>query len=287
MPPPGLIDQPELAELARFAAEVARLGGNLAREQMGRVQSERKGDRSVVTEADRAVQAAIFSGISARYPGHALLGEEVAAGSHCYRGGSDYCWVVDPIDGTRNYARGVECYVTSVGLLHQGMPVAGALYEPPRDRMFMAWRGGGAWTMSGTGRGATESAELVRMPQAQDKPLNSDTTIAVSTVNNRPVAPHLRDWIEKYIFRNAGSLCTHLIWVAQGWVDGAFSQQAKLWDIVAGAVLIEETGGRFTRPDGGPIWPIDPAGYLGTDIPLVTGRPNFHAELLKSLRNSE
>lgn len=277
-------DHPELEKLARFAAEVARWGGELARSQIGRVQPERKGDRSVVTEADRAAQEAIFTAISARYPAHALLGEESGSGTHGYRGGSNYCWVVDPIDGTRNYARGVECYVTSVGVLLDGLPVAGALYEPPRDRMFIAWRGGGAWMISNA---TGDSPSTIRLPSLSDLPINPDTTIAVSTINNRPAMPQLREWIEKYIFRNAGSLCTHLIWVALGWVDGAYSQQAKLWDIVAGAVLIKETGGRFTRPDGSPMWPVDPATYAGVDLPLVTGRATFHAELLRSLMNGK
>lgn len=263
---------------------MARLGGGLARDQIGQVLSERKGDRSVVTEADRAAQEAIFAAIAKQFPGHAFLGEESGSGTHCYRGGSDYCWVVDPIDGTRNYARGVECYVTSVGVMHEGVPVAGALYEPPRDRMFLAWRGGGAWLIR-DGEGA--SPRMMRLPGLADKPINPDTTIAVSTINNRPAIPQLREWIEKYIFRNAGSLCTHLIWVALGWVDGAFSQQAKLWDIVAGAVLVEEVGGRLTRPDGSPLWPVDPCAYPGVDMPLVAGRPTFHAELLRSLGNCE
>lgn len=271
----------ELENLARFAAEIARLGGGLALDLIGRVATERKGDRSVVTEADRAVQEAIFTSIRARFPDHALLGEEAANGSHSYRVGSGYCWVVDPIDGTRNYARGVECYVTSVGVMYEGAPVAGALYEPPRDRMFTAWRGGGAW-IAGDGQ-----PTLTRLPQLRDKPINPDTTLAVSTMNNRPAMPQLREWIEKYIFRNAGSLCTHLIWVAQGWIDGAFSQQAKLWDIVAGALLIEECGGQFTRPDGSPMWPIDSEKYKGEDLPLVTGTQTFHAALLRSLANSK
>jgi len=277
----------ELNAFARFAAELAHIGGTLARTQIGTVPVERKGDLSLVTQADRAAQHAILSAIADRYPQHAVLGEETLAAPHRHAvsGPSDYCWVVDPIDGTRNYARGVESYVTSVGLLHRGVPVAGALYEPPRDRMFMVWRGGGAWRADGYAQGgaaAGAARAFDRMPSAPDKPIDTDTTIAISTLNGRSLTPLMRQWIETYVFRNAGSLCTHLIWVALGWVDGAYSTQAKLWDIAAGALLVEESGGRFTRPDGGPIWPIDTAAYTGADLPLVTGTPTFHAELLRS-----
>lgn len=267
------LDPTELADLARFAESLARLGGGMARDQMGSVTAERKGDASLVTQADRAVQHAILTAIAERHPEHAVLAEEtlVEPDRHGVSGPSDYCWVIDPIDGTRNYARGVQTYVTSVGLLHRGRPVAGALYEPPRDRMFVAIRGGGA-TLNG-----------MRLPHAPDRPIDSDTTIAMSTLNGRALTPVMRQWIESYVFRNAGSLCTHLIWVALGWVDGAYSTQAKLWDIAAGALLVEETGGRFTDPNGGPIWPIDPSKYTGADMPLVTGTPTFHAELLRSL----
>jgi len=267
----------DLESLARFAADVARIGGDLAREQIGRVTAERKGDSSLVTEADRAAQHAILSAIADRYPDHTVLGEETLAAPqrHGVSGHSDYCWVVDPIDGTRNYARGVETYVTSVGLLHEGVPVAGALYEPPRDRMFVTWRGGGA-TLNGR-----------VLPSAPDRPIDSDTTIAISTLNGRPLTPLMHRWIETYVFRNAGSLCTHLIWAALGWVDGAYSTQAKLWDIAAGALLVEETGGRMTDPQGGSLWPIDPAKYANTNIPLVVGTPTFHAALLESVTRAK
>jgi len=263
---------PSLTEFLRFAESLARLGGGIARSYFGRVSATRKSDASLVTEADHAVQHAILSEIARAYPDHAVLGEETIARPEAHRAAAhaEYCWVIDPIDGTRNFARGVETYVTSVGLLHRGSPVAAALYDPPRDRLFAARLGGGA-TQDG------------RPLSTGDRPIDTDTTLALSTLNGRPLTPRIQRWMETFVFRNAGSLCMHLIWVAQGQCDGAYSTQAKLWDIAAAALLVTEAGGRVTDLSGHPLWPIDVAIYAGQDVPLIAATRTMHDRLIRSI----
>lgn len=262
-------------DLRQTAVELARLGGEMAASWFGRVTSTRKADGTPVTEADHAVQEAILAVVGERHPDHAILVEEAVPRPERHRAAADadYCWVVDPIDGTRNYARGMDVYAVSVAVLRAGEPVAGAVFDATGNAVYSAVRGGGAFF---------EDKPL----RSVDRPIGRDTTVALSSFRHRPMPQAVRPWLDAYLFRNLGSLCLHLVRVASGIMDAAYARECKLWDIAAGSLLITEAGGRITSGDGSALWPIDVAHYDGEDLPMLAGTPTMHARLLQSLQQS-
>lgn len=258
--------------LRRAASELARIGGETARRYFGNVKVVRKADDSPVTEADHAAQDEILRILSERYPAHAIVGEETIArpDRHAEIADAKYCWVIDPIDGTRNFSRGANIYATSVAVMDEQGPLAGAIYDATSESIYSAARGGGAF--------ADERPMALRA-----RPIDSDTNVMVSSFRRTKMPPPVREWMDRFLFRNYGSLCLHLAWVAAGLGDAAFSIECKLWDIVAGALIITEAGGVVTDQLGQPIWPMDVAAYAGEDLPILAGSASLHAELLRSL----
>lgn len=259
--------------LREFTRGLAQEAGRIAAARIGRVSVERKDDNSPVTDADHEVQAAIFDAIGRAYPDHSVIGEESLRHPerHATHESADYCWVVDPIDGTRNYARGISIYAASIAVLHEGEPVAGAIFDATSGHVFSAAQGGGA---------ECNGRPLQMTADAGDV----DVTVLVSSFRRQPVPQVVRNWMDTYLFRNYGSLCLHLAWVAAGLADAAFAAECRLWDIAAGALLVSEAGGAVTSDDGGAVWPVDVESYDGGEVPILAGAPPVHGRLLDSLR---
>jgi myo-inositol-1(or 4)-monophosphatase len=232
----------------------------------------RKEDNTPVTQADHAAQEAVLAALGERFPSHAVLVEEDLARPerHAAVTTAEYCWVIDPIDGTRNFGRGASVYATSVAVLHEGRPVAGAIHDATRDEVFSA----------GLDEGAFREDERVFL---LDRPIDYSTIITISSFRHHPIPRVVRGWMDQYLFRNLGSLCLHLVWVAGGAADAAYSLECKLWDIAAGSLLIQEAGGLVTNHQGRNLWPKDLPAYRGEDIPILAGTPRMHGQLLDSL----
>jgi myo-inositol-1(or 4)-monophosphatase len=267
---PNQIDR---RDLRLAACEFARVGAAVAEAMFGTVETSRKADDTPVTEADHAAQEAILREVGRRYPGHGIIVEELVARPEWHAGldAAEYCWVIDPIDGTRNYGRGVRMYGTTVAVLRSGVPVAGAVYDANLKVMYSASEGEGAFR--------DESPLRLR-----ERVIDGDTTIAISSFRRRTMPVAVRGWMERYLFRNQGAVSLHLAGVAAGLIDGAISVDCKLWDIAAAALLIEKAGGRISGLQGEPLWPIEVAAYAGGDLPVVAGHPLLHAELIRNLR---
>jgi myo-inositol-1(or 4)-monophosphatase len=257
-----------LAAFAEFAVEIARRGGRAARDWMGSRTPDRKADDSPVTEADHAVQAMILDAIADAWPDHAVLVEETVARPERHAGPhAEFCWVIDPIDGTRNFARRARTFSTAVALMRGGVPVVGAIYDARFDSVIHAASGGGAFSDG-------------RALHVMDMNLNPRCVIGISSFRDSPAPPGVRALLDEFNFRNLGSQCLHLSSLAEGDVDAVLSWEAKAWDIAAGAAIVEEAGGRMTSPDGGSLWPLDVRGYARTDMPFVAAAPVLHGELL-------
>lgn len=254
------------------AVELARLGGGLALERLGPTTVERKGDDSPVTDADRAVQHAILREIEARYPDHPVYVEEHSSVStrHARPGSSPYCWVVDPIDGTRNFARGMRMFATSIALLHEARPVAGAIFDANGGVAYSASVGGGAWADS-------------RRLRIVDRPIGPDSTIAFSSFRRQSVPTGVRGLLDVVLFRNIGAACLHQAWVAGGLIDAIYAPDTKLWDIAAGALIIAEAGGVVTDVCGRPCWPARLSEDHGSSCSIMAGMPTAHALLVERI----
>jgi myo-inositol-1(or 4)-monophosphatase len=199
-----------------------------------------KGYRDIVTEVDTAAESIIIDLIGERFPDHAILSEE-AGGAGI---GAGYTWVIDPLDGTTNYARRVPFFCTSVGALEDGEPFAGVIYDPLRDQTFAAERG----------KGATLNGKPIHTSQAS--PLNH-TALALDWGHSDEVRAQTLDLLLRIAprcgtVRALGSAALALAYVATGWLDGYFNLALKPWDTAAGMLIIAEAGGRYTTLDGEP-----------------------------------
>ncbi len=236
---------PTPAELLEVAIAAALAGGAILIEGLARpkdvvMKSERA---SIVTWADVTAQAKIFSVISAAFPDHVILGEEGDGGGN----NGDCTWMVDPLDGTSNYASGIPFACTSVAVRDAEGVVAGAIFEPFRGELFTASRGGGAW-LSGDRLSVTDNESLSRSLVATG--IQSDVEAEIDAHGRRIAALHKHTRGS----RGLGSPALCLAYVAAGRIDAFYERDATYaWDVAAGSLLISEAGGRCEDLDGGPL----------------------------------
>ena len=257
-------------ELA-FAIELAARSGALQLERYERVeQIEHKSAKDVVTEVDHLSEALIFDGIRAQFPDDALLGEESgghdAKAGHEATSGIGRAWVVDPLDGTINYANGIPFFCVSIALIEAGRPVVGVIHDPTRGETFAARLGGDA-TLNGR----------AIVPSRKDK--LSDFVISMA-LSGRSVATRGRA-VRRIIrvSRSMGSAALALAYVANGRFD-AMVQQGGLstWDIAAAGLIAEVAGATVTDLSGGPWFNV---GQGPKTIGLLAAPSAHHAELLR------
>jgi len=199
-----------------------------------------KGYRDIVTDADKAAQAVILDLIRARFPAHAVLSEEGEGGEI----GGGYTWVVDPLDGTTNYAHRVPVFAVSIGVLEAGEPLIGVIHDPLRDQTFVAQRGRGA-TLDDAPIRASRISILEHALLSLDWGRSNDVREQMMTALRRAL-PRCGT------VRALGSATLALAYVAAGWLDAYLNLRMKPWDAAAGILLIAEAGGRCTTSEGGP-----------------------------------
>ncbi len=226
---------PAMAEIAREAG--ALLMGHFHR----RVKVEYKGDVDLVTEADRASEALITKRIRERWPGHNIMGEE---GTRTEQG-SEYRWYVDPLDGTTNFAHGYPVFCVSLGLERKDERVAAAIFDPTRDEMFTAEKGGGAF-LNGRPIHVSTAGNLAECLVATGFPSHKRH-------KNPNIFFYHQITLKTHGVRRAGSAALDLCNVACGRFDGFWEFNLNPWDTAAGVLIVQEAGGRVTRFDGKPF----------------------------------
>ena len=273
-------------ELRELAESAARLGGNLARDSFGqRQQVTLKDDRSEVTEVDLAVQRALVAHIRAQRPQDTFIAEESLTPSpqspasnlqSSISNRQSICWVIDPIDGTRNYIRDLPLFTCSVAAMIGGEPVAGAIYDPVHGVMYSAARGGGVFL---------DGAPVVLAERRAAIPRDPDRKLFVGIPSARREATRqlVLHAVEEHVVRNFGSAALHLALTAVAQLDAAVMGNTRLWDIAAGCLLVSEAGGVATSPDGKPVFPLDISHYTGEEIPVLAGSPEAHARMLRDI----
>lgn len=267
-------DAPLHKEMCTLATRLAEQAGEIARARRGAGQTSLKSDASLVTETDHAMQALILSGIAAAFPDHAVVAEEQIAdpARHADRASARYCWIIDPLDGTRNYVSNLPCFATSIAVLDDGVPVVGVVVEHNTRWQFTAVAGDP--TLLG---GAPIS---VANPAAGDEVL-----VGVSSSKRRATTDILANWLRKpgLVTRNMGSTATHLGLVAGGMLSAALCVKCKIWDIAAGALLVTSAGGRVTDLTGADPFPYPPGADPAEDTPVLAAPPDLHKSLLDSI----
>ena len=231
--------------MLNFAIQTARDAGAILADRLGRAQVSNKGDIDLVTEADLAAEKLIIERIRSHYPRHAILAEESGASEELNEGKSEWKWIIDPLDGTTNYAHGYPCFCVSIGLERAGVVEVGVIYDPNRDELFAAERGQGA-TLNGRQIRVSDVAELNQAMLCTGFPYN---------VRERP--NFARDFanftMEAQAVRRDGSAAIDLAYLACGRFDGFWEDGLNAWDVAAGLLLIEEAGGQISDFNGRPI----------------------------------
>ncbi|MGQ0722366.1 MAG: inositol monophosphatase family protein [Candidatus Eiseniibacteriota bacterium] len=232
-------------QILDVAEKAAREAGDVLLGFVGKAFEVRhKGDVDLVTQADRASEDRIVRIVRERFPDHAVLAEE--GGGTPARRDAEFLWVVDPLDGTTNFAHGLPIWSVSIGVLRHGAPFAGVVLDPSRGECFRAQRGEGAW-LDGRRIRVSDSAALDRALLVTGFPYD----VRSSPVNNL-------DHFERFLLRSRavrrlGSAALDLAYVACGRFDGFWELKLHPWDMAAGALLVEEAGGRVTRFGGEPL----------------------------------
>ncbi len=241
-----------MKDIMNVAVEAAREAGELLRaSRRGALRVEAKADASLVTNLDQEAERIIVSRIEAAFPGHDVLGEERGRVAR----GSEYVWIIDPLDGTHNYIRGMETYGVSIGVSRGERFVTGVIFIPETGDMYSAERGAGAWR-NGERIRVSSRAALSTCCIGFDSEVGRDTQRKLRVL--AALAPRV------FNVRMLGSSARTLSQIAEGGLDGVLEFSDHLWDFAAGVVLVEEAGGRVTGFTGAPVSMTDTA-YIATN----------------------
>jgi myo-inositol-1(or 4)-monophosphatase len=263
-----------------FAVALAARAGEILMDRYERLERiDYKSARDVVTEADHLSEALVIDAIRARHPGDAILAEE--SGEHravegeAPTSGRGRVWIIDPLDGTVNYANGIPFFCVSIGLVVDGRPTVGVVHDPSRAETFAGTADGPAALLSTLG---TSSHAI----EASDKERLTDFVVSMA-LSGRAVAARVRK-VRKAIriSRSMGSAALALAYVANGRFD-AFIQQGGLsaWDIAAAGLIAERGGAVVTSMDGEPWFDIARA---PRSIGVLAAPRAHHATLLELVR---
>ena len=234
-----------------LAHELADLADSITTARFGALDLvvDTKPDLTPVSDADRAVERALRDRVASARPGDAVVGEEYGS-----EGSGSRRWIVDPIDGTKNFVRGVPVWATLVALEIDGVVQTGVVSAPALGRRWWATRGDGAWT------GA--SAATARPCRVSQVAVVDDAHLSYSSLNGWDARGLLDGFLDLagrvWRTRAFGDFWSHML-VAEGAVDISCEPEVSLWDLAALQVVVEEAGGRFTdlsgvdRPDGGSV----------------------------------
>ncbi len=255
--------------MLNIAIRAARQAGNIIARNATRVDTlaiTNKAPNDYVSEVDQKAEQEIIYTLKKAYPDHAILAEESGAS-----GDSDYQWIIDPLDGTTNFLYGFPQFAVSIALMHKGRLDQAVIYDPMRDELFTASRGGGA-QLNGrrlrvTNRKGLEGALLgtgIPFRESQQKWMDDYFEMMKALIPGTAG------------IRRAGSAALDLAYVAAGRLDGFWELDLNLWDIAAGVLIIEEAGGLVSGITGKPD-------HLETGH-VVTANPRVFKAMLQTIQ---
>ena len=229
-----------------IATEAALAAGVVLQDYLGKLENAitekgRPGD--LVTIADKASEQVILEVLGRHFPQHSILAEE---SGKLGNQDNEFLWAIDPLDGTTNYAHQYPCFAVSIGLLINGVPKVGVIYDPFRDELFRA----------AAGLGATRNRRPIQVSQTAE--LSKSLLVSGFAYDRRETADnnyaefcHLTHLTQGV--RRDGAAALDLAYVACGRVDGYWERGIAPWDVVAGIILVQEAGGNVTAYDGSPM----------------------------------
>ncbi len=246
-------------QLLATAIEAVVRAGELQMARFGsKVRVDKKGAIDLVTEVDLEVERMFRGLIAERFPDHAVLAEELGE----TQADASHRWVFDPLDGTTNYAHGIPIFCSALALEVEGIPTIGAVYDPNRRELFTAELGGGAW-LNGDALQVSSADTLI------------DSVLVTGFPYDVREPARMRETVglfsaflgEARAVRRLGSAAIDLCWVAAGRMEGFWERSLHSWDVMAGALIVQEAGGTVTGLDGTP-WNAHAGHVLASNGPV-------------------
>jgi myo-inositol-1(or 4)-monophosphatase len=259
---------PEPGEVRGVALQAALAAGDILRTNFGKVQSIRfKGAVDLVTEIDERSEQMVVEIVRARFPSHRILAEEGSAGGD----DEDHRWIVDPLDGTTNYAHGLPFFCVSIAYEQRRQISVGAIYDPLRDEMFLAQRGRGV-SLNGRRLAVSTTDALL------------SSLVATGFPYDRTRLPRAMRYFEALstksrAARRLGSAALDAAYVAAGRLDAYWEAVVSPWDVAAGWLMVLEAGGRVSDLSGGPFT------LEGGEILATNG--HIHQAMLEALAEAD
>ncbi|MGA1980541.1 MAG: inositol monophosphatase [Sedimentisphaerales bacterium] len=270
-----VLGQKDLSGMLKTAIVAARLAGQHAMEELSFIKVSIKNNSELVTQADAQCQQIIINQIRKTYPDHGFIAEEGDKGrifKQPPRGNEFFWWVIDPIDGTNNYARQMLLFTVSIAVMHKGEPIVGVIFEPATDSMFSAVKGGQAQL---NGRRIAVGEEM----------MDAFSSVGLDSHFDDGVPAWVCEIMQKTRFRNLGTTALQLAYVAKGGLIATIAQYQKLWDIAAGALIAEAAGAVVSDWQGERIFPVDLDSYRGEELQVIAANKKVHAELLQLIKS--
>ena len=269
------ISQRDLSKMLESAIVAARLGGQRAIEELNYIKTSVKNNEELVTAADSICQKIIIDRIKETHPDHGFIAEEGAEGKlfkQPPRGDQDFWWVIDPIDGTNNYAHGILLFTISIALMHKGEPIVGVIFEPATDSMYTAVKGGDAQLND-------------RKITCGQEDLNEFSSVSLDSHFGDSVPQWAQNIMIKTKYRCLGTTALHLAYVAKGsLVASIIPPAAKIWDIAAGVLIAKSAGAIITNMKGENIFPVDLDSYQRQGFSTLAANPKVHPEILEMIK---
>jgi len=266
-----VLEHSDIRKMLEVGMVAARLAGQRAMEELKYVKTSIKNDNEIVTQADGLCQKLIIDRIKEAYPDHGFLAEEGAGGKMFKqppRSGEPIWWVIEPIDGTNNYAHGLLEFCVSIAAVYESKPIVGVIFDPATDSMFTAAKDMDA---------QLNSSRIT----VSDEGINDFASFGIDSHFPDKLTGSINNIMSRTRFRNLGTTALQLDYVARGSMIGTISTVTKMWDIAAGAFIVETAGGMVTDLSGKSLLEMELDNYAGENSAVLTANKKNHEELLK------
>jgi myo-inositol-1(or 4)-monophosphatase len=256
-----------VSDLLQFTEAIARQAGAVLMEGYGNVcHIQYKGAIDLVTEFDQRSEEVILSAIQREFPEHAILAEESGRSKTI----SEYQWVVDPLDGTTNFANGIPIFSVTIGLFKNDSPILGITYDPLRKEMFSAESGCGA-TLN------EQPIHVSSRAQLEHAVISTGFPYDLRTNPRNNLDQFVQFQLRTRAVRHLASAALDCAWAAMGRLDGYWEFGVQPWDVGAGLLIVREAGGRVTTVDGDE--------YLLSNDSILVSNGLLHEQMLEVLRD--
>ncbi|HUW18543.1 MAG TPA: inositol monophosphatase [Sedimentisphaerales bacterium] len=270
-----VLEQGNLSRMLETAVVAARLAGQRAMEEINFLKVSVKNGSELVTQADTLCQRIIVDRIKETYPDDGFIAEEGVEGrifKQPPRGAERIWWVIDPIDGTTNFAHSMPFFTVSIAVMSEGEPVVGVVFDPATDSMFTAVKGG-------------EPLLNGRRIAAGEEDISKLASIGLDSHFDEGVPGWTCEIMRRTRFRNFGTTALQFAYVAKGSLIATIADRPKLWDIAAGALIAETAGAVVTDWQGGKAFPVDLDGYEGAEKKLMAANSKVHAKIIELIKS--